>query len=91
MTPALSGFPNKGDKSKRAQKRAEMLHHPCIVGDPQTKGGKIRIGRLNPAFWGAHKWAEMQCHHCVLGDPQQMGQNLCTKKKQKNFPRCPLN
>ena len=23
---------------------AEMLHHPCILGDPQTKGDKIRIG-----------------------------------------------
>ena len=27
-----------------------MLHHPCILGDPQRKGGRIRIG-------GAHKWA----------------------------------
>ena len=36
--------------SKRAQKRAEMLHHPCILRDPQTKGDKIRIGCPNPAF-----------------------------------------
>ena len=26
--------------------------HPCILGDPQREGDKIRIG-------GAHKWAEM--------------------------------
>ena len=84
ITPASSGVPNKGDKSKRAQKRAEMLHHPCILGDPQTNGDKIRNGCLNPAYWGAHKWAEMLRHPCFLGDPQQRGQNQSTKKTKKN-------
>ena len=32
------GSPTKGTKSKRPQKRAEMLHHPCILGDPQQRG-----------------------------------------------------
>ena len=36
-----------------------MLHHPCILGGPQTKGGKIRISSLNLAFSGVQKWAEM--------------------------------
>ena len=36
----------------KAQKRAEMLRHPCILGDPPRKGDKIRIGCLNPAFSG---------------------------------------
>ena len=45
LTPAFSG----------AQKRAEMLRHPCILGDPQTKGDKTRIGYLTPAFSGAKK------------------------------------
>ena len=82
LNPAFSG----------AQKWAEMLHHPCIHGDPQTKGDKIRIGCLNPAFRGAHKWAEMLRHPCFLGDPQQRGQNQSTKKakkkkkKSKKFP-----
>ena len=29
-----------------AQKRAEMLRHPCILGGPQTKGDKIRSQNL---------------------------------------------
>ena len=33
-----------------AQKRAEMLCHPCILRDPQTKGDKVRSGCLTPAF-----------------------------------------
>ena len=47
--PAFSG----------AHKWAKMLHNPCILGGPQTKRDKIRIGCLNLAFSGAHKWVEM--------------------------------
>ena len=32
------GSATKGTKSKRAQKRAEMLHHLCILGGPQQRG-----------------------------------------------------
>ena len=32
------GSPTKGTKSKWAQKRVEMLHHPCILGGPQQRG-----------------------------------------------------
>ena len=73
LTPAFSG----------AQKRAEMLCHPCILRDPHrqaqgaknrkwspTKGNKIRSGCLTPAFSGAQKRAEMLRHPCILGDPQ---------------------
>ena len=60
-----------------AQKRAEMLRHPCILGDPQTTGEKIRRGTLTLDFSGAHKWAKMLCHPCILKDPQNKGgQNL---------------
>ena len=38
ITPAFSGVPKKGNNSKRAQKRAEMLRHPCCLGDPQQRG-----------------------------------------------------
>ena len=46
-----------------------MLHHPCILGDPQTKGDKISA----PAFSGAQKRAEMLFHPCILGGPQTKG------------------
>ena len=64
-------------------KRVEMLHHPCILRNPQTKGDKIRIGCLHPAFLGAQKWAEMLHHPCILGGPQQRGQNQSPKKTNK--------
>ena len=66
-----------------ARNRAEMLRHPCILGDPNkgeqnqkwspAKGNKISIGCLTPTFSGAQKRAEMLCHPCILGDPQQRG------------------
>ena len=74
LTPAFSG----------GQKRAEMLHHPYILGDPQTKGDKITSGYLTSAFLGAEKRVEMLHHPCILGGPQQRRQNQSTKnKKQK--------
>ena len=87
------GSLTKGTRSKWAQKRAEMLHHPCILGGPQTNGDKIRIGCLNPAFWGTHKWAEMLPQPCFLSYTHQRGQKQSTKKtkktKTKNFPWSP--
>ena len=50
-----------------------MLHHPCILGDPQAKWGKIRIGCLTPAFSEAQKRIIMLHHPCILGDPQTNG------------------
>ena len=59
-----------------------MLHHPCILGDPQrqargaiqkwspTKGSKIRSGCLTPTFSGAQKRVEMLRHPCILEGPQ---------------------
>ena len=45
ITPAFSGIPKEErTKSEFAHKWAEMLHHPCILGDSQTTGDKIRIG-----------------------------------------------
>ena len=47
ITPAFSRVPNKGDKIRigcltlafsGAQKRAEMLHNPCILGGLQQRG-----------------------------------------------------
>ena len=49
ITPAFSGIPkDMGNKIRIgvAHKWAEMLHHPCILGDPQTNGGQ------NQNWWG---------------------------------------
>ena len=82
----------RGGRVCNARKWAEMLHHPCILGDPQRKGDKIRIGCLTPAFWEPHKWAEMLHQPCILGDPQQRGQSQSKKKakktKTKTVPWC---
>ena len=53
-----------------------MLHKPCIPGGPQTKGDKIRIDYLTPAFSGAQKRAEMLPHPCILGDSQTKGDKI---------------
>ena len=50
------GSPNKGTKSKVPHKWAEWLHHPCVLGGPQTRGQSQRCptsGRncyITPAF-----------------------------------------
>ena len=49
ITPAFSGIPkDMGNKIRigGAHKWAEMLHHPCILGDPQ------RHGKQNQNWWG---------------------------------------
>ena len=61
ITPAFLQVPNKGDKIKAGQKRAEMLHHPCILGGPQQRGqnqSRPKSGRkcyITPAFSGVPK------------------------------------
>ena len=63
ITPAFSGIPKqRGTKSEFGHKWAEMLHNPCVLGDPQMKEDKIRFwptsGRkcyINPAFSGIPK------------------------------------
>ena len=96
ITPALSGITkDMGDKIRigGAHKWAEMLHHPCILRDPQRKGDKIRIECLNLALWKAHKWAEMLHHPYILGDLQKRGQSQSNKRakkiERKLFPWCP--
>ena len=58
-----------------AQKRAETLRNPCILGGPQTKGDEIRSGCLTHAFSGAQKRAEVLRYPCILRGPLQRGQN----------------
>ena len=51
----------KGGKKafSEAQKRGEVLRHPCILGGPQTKGDKNRSGHLTPAFSKTQKRAKI--------------------------------
>ena len=57
------GSPNKGTKSKVAHKWAELLHHPCVLGGPQTRGQSQRCP--TPAFSGVPKQGDK-----VKGAPQ---------------------
>ena len=55
------GSPNKGTKSMVAHKWAEVLHHPCVLRGPQTRGQSQwwpTSGRnccITPAFSGVPK------------------------------------
>ena len=83
--------PTKGNKTKSgcltaafsgAQKRAEMLRHPCILGDPQrqAQGAKSEVvpnkGEQNQKWMphrcllGGPKEGGMLRHPCILEDPQ---------------------
>ena len=61
LTPTFSG----------AQKRAEMLCHPCILGDPQQRGAKLEVvpnkGEQN------QKWLP---HPYLLGGPKEGGNTM---------------
>ena len=59
-----------------AQKRAEMLCHPYILGDPQTKGDKIRSGCLNLAFSGPKEGQKCYATLAFLGVPKQKGDKI---------------
>ena len=55
------GSPNNETKAKLAQKWAEVLHHPCILGGPQTRGQRqrwpicVRKCYITPEFSGVAK------------------------------------
>ena len=70
MTPAFSGIPNTkcGETIRSdyltlafagAQKRAEVLRKPCILGDPQRQ-----------ARGENQRWLH---HPCLLGGPKEGG------------------
>ena len=65
------GSPNKGTTSMVAHKWAEVLHHPCVLGGPKTRGQDQRwptSGRkcyITPAFSGVPKHGDK-----VKGGPQ---------------------
>ena len=48
-----------------------MLRHPCILGDPRTKGDKIRIGCLTPAFSGLEEGGNATPHYGSTGSEME--------------------
>ena len=79
VTPAFSGIQKKGEQNQKglphpfpsgAQKRAEMLCHPCILGGPQRqpRGAKSEVvpnkGKQNQ---------KRLSHPCLLGNPKEGG------------------
>ena len=68
--PAFSDIPkDMGNKSRfgGAYKWAEMLHHPCILGDPQRHGGQ------NQNCWGPQVGGHATSHLYSRGSPKTWG------------------
>ena len=91
------GSPNKDTKSKVPHKWAEFLHHPCVLGGPQTRGQSQRCPTsgqncyITPAFLGVPKQGNK-----VKGGPQVGG--IATSPLRLGGPqtrgqsqRCPTN
>ena len=89
--PLPSSGPKRGQKCyitsafAEAHKSAEMLNHPCILGDPQTKGNKTRFGRRILAFLGDQKNAEMLHHPCILGISHTKGDKMTIGRRTHAF------
>ena len=87
------GSPNKWEQNQNwlpkpcllgAHKWAEMLRQPCILGDPQTNGDKIRIGCLNPAFWGPTSGRKCYVNLAFSGVPNKGDKIKAGPKEGKN-------
>ena len=81
VTPAFSGSPtpSMGSKIKsgcltpafsRAQKRAEMQRHPCILGDTQSQGQEAKSEVVPNKGEQNQKWPP---HPCLLTGPKEGG------------------
>ena len=77
MGAAFWGSPRKGNRNKigslshgfsRAQKWAEVLCHPCILGSPQQRGVKSELAAASMPSRG-HKSGR-----CILGVPDKVQQ-----------------
>ena len=70
ITPAFSGIPkDMGNKIKigGTHKWAEMLHHPCMIGDPQRHGGQ------NQNWWGPQVGGNVTSPLHSQGSPKTWG------------------
>ena len=80
------GSPNKGTKSMVAHRWAEVLHHPCVPGGPQTRRQRQRwptSGRrcyITPVFSGVPKQGDK-----VNGGPQ-VGGTATSPLRSRGYP-----
>ena len=80
------GSPNKGTKAMVAHRWAEVLHHPCVLGGPQTRGqnqrwpASKRTCYITPAFSGVPKQEDN-----VNGGPQ-MGGSATSPLRSRGSP-----
>ena len=59
--PYLLGGPKEGGRgteTKVANKRAEVLRHPCVLGGPQTRGQSQRWPTSGRKCYVTNKWPE---------------------------------
>ena len=63
LTPIFSG----------AQKRAEMLRHPCILGDPQHRGTKSEVAASPLPSWGPKRGRKRYVTLAFSGVPYRRG------------------
>ena len=85
MTPLHTlGSPTKGCKIRSAyltlafsgaQKRAEMPHHRCILGDPQPTGPKSEVVTSPLSCPGPKRGRKCHITHAFLGIPNEGLQN----------------
>ena len=82
------GSPNKGTKSKVAHKWAEVLHHPCVLGGPPTRGQSQwwptggRKCYITPAFSGVPKQGDkVNCGPQVGGSAASVLRSRRSPKK----------
>ena len=83
----FSGIPNKGEQNEKssptkgikirsgcllgAQKSAEMLHHPCILGDPQHRGKKSEVAASPLPSRGPKRGRKCYITRAFSGVPKQ--------------------
>ena len=59
-----------------AQKRAQLLRNPCILGERQSKGEQNQNWLPHPYVIGAQKRAELLRYSCIPGGPQAKGNKI---------------
>ena len=63
-----------------------MLCNPCVLGDPQTKGDDVRIGRLTSVFSGAQKSGlPSPLYHRTLPPPPPPHGTPCVRQLNRSM------
>ena len=84
------GSRTKGRKSKRAQKRAEMLHHPFILGAPQQRGTRSELASSTVPFQGHKSGRKCYVTPAFSGSPKK-GDKIKAGPKEGGNATSPLH